>query len=377
MNMKVHSQHSFVQSRVPSAKKNNTGAFMGQRVQVRSANTAQSLLADAAEELTFAFNLSDKFAREKRKERQRFEVAYFKRARRYKELKTSSGDSTDFDDFFDTVLSHEDADDHWCLEQALKRFSDPTDAWIALFDALDNLEQRDAEVNATLIKSVRTAMHNLEDDQGAAIVTGMLGFTEASEFAELADGETLGSFYRDIVCDFEDAEDVFKNIKENWSTLNFDKGIDFLFHTLSVDLGADEPSMGRVHLEHIFNNLGKVRLLQSTYIIIADLLKRWETVHMQSNSNLNVQGLLESIVHLGKERYLGTMHVDAIVKQANPPDIELEILFIQDLLGAVRSLPATLYDGNEGLAKVVHIFQTALDAAIEREDAYLASLEGE
>ena len=58
-----------------------------------------------------------------------------------------------------------------------------------------------------------------------------------------------------------------------------------------------------------------------------------------------------------------------------PPDIEHEVLFLQELLNTVRKFPVPLFDDENGRMTVMDAVQSAVDQAIEREDEYLASLE--
>ncbi len=202
-----------------------------------------------------------------------------------------------------------------------------------------------------------------------------MGYSEAQHFSEVAPEEELRNFYREAVCSFEDAEDVFKNIQERFGTIDFEKGMDFLFHTLSLDLSTDVPSMEKVHLEHVIGKLEKVRLLQSAFVIYSNVLERWDRVHEQKNCSLKPIDLLKNMLQLGKQRYLGATHVDDVVKKANPPNIELEVLFTQELFMAVRSTPPLLFEDSDAMPKVIDAFQASLDKAIKREDEYLASLE--
>lgn len=64
----------------------------------------------------------------------------------------------------------------------------------------------------------------------------------------------------------------------------------------------------------------------------------------------------------------------ALISKAKAPDIEREVLFLQELLNMTRNLPVQLFDGEQGRMKVIDAVQESVDAAIRREDEYLASL---
>ncbi len=354
-----------------------TGAFMGQRV--AAVHSPLSLLAQAAEELTFAVDTTDEFELEERKEKKHLEDIYLERVELYKEMMHQAGQSKQIDAFKDALRANRAYESKWILEQALEHFEDPCDAWVTLLDAINDLKNEsssstDDNTNARL-SAYMEALHSLEANQSKFIVSGLIASTEAANFSDLASDTELRDFYRDTIFNFQDAQDVFNNIQEKWKHLDVEQGIDFLYHSLSIDIGSDRSSMDIVHLEQIFNNLGKVRLLQSAHSIYSDVLLRWEKVHEQTNCPLSSEDLLKAMLDLAKQRYLGKMHVDDIVKKVRPPSIELEVLFLQDLLKAVRTTPALLYDGDAEFGKILDVFQVSLDDAIQREDEYLASLD--
>ena len=93
-----------------------------------------------------------------------------------------------------------------------------------------------------------------------------------------------------------------------------------------------------------------------------------------SSAGLLLMELLGDLVDLRKEHFLGAMQIDRIASKAKAPDIEREVLFLQELLNMARNLPVQLFDGEQGRMKVIDAVQESVDAAIRREDEYLASL---
>ena len=186
--------------------------------------------------------------------------------------------------------------------------------------------------------------------------------------------ESARDLYRSTVGEFSSVNEVFAEIQKAYGN-NFDKAMDFLFTAISNDIDSDHPSMEKTHLESVHEKLAMVRLTQSAYTLCGELLDRWANVHNVKMSDMTAMNLLGDIVALRGKNYLGSSSIDAICRKAMPPDIEHEVLFLQELLNTVRKFPVPLFDDENGRMTVMDAVQSAVDQAIEREDEYLASLE--
>ncbi len=326
-----------------------------------------SLLADAAEELTFAVDTTDEFELEERKERDDIHEAMEERVKRYQKLMREKGQTEQIDGLLDAVRART-GKEH-ALRQARERFPDPSDAWAALGAVRDELAGDPSAVAA--LNGVNEALAELETEQGTAIRSGICGALNAAGFEALGDSGRLGSLYRGVVCDFSDVNDLFAHIQENYGN-DFDAALDFLYKALAADLATDVPSMEKSHLEHVNANLGGMRLLQSARSLCARLLDRWAGVHGVSGCPLDDMALLGRIIALRKEHYINGMQIARLADEAGAPDIELKVLFLQELLNTVRSFTPALFDGTEGRMKVLNAVQDAVDTAITEEDEWLA-----
>lgn len=353
-----------------------TGLLMGQAAQL--VDSPMDLLADAAEELTFGADTTDEFELEEREERDRAAEAMEERVRLYQDLMHEAGKSEDIDRLRDGIRAREGQES--ALRQARSRFPDPSDAWAALAEVLADLEREEAaspgSVSAETLADVRDGLARLEREAGPQIRAGIQGALAAAGFADLGSSEDLRALYRQTVCDFRTVNDVFAHVQEQYGDIGFDRAMDFLFRALGNDLATDVPSMETKHLEHVQSSLGQVRLLQSAHVLCEKLLQRWETVH-GGRASCSPLELLGDIVALRNENFIGSLQIDRIAAKANAPDIEREVLFLQELLNTARSFPSSLFDGDQGRMKVIDAIQEAVDGAIEREDAFLASQEGE
>ncbi|MBR5997505.1 MAG: type III secretion system gatekeeper subunit SctW [Deltaproteobacteria bacterium] len=350
----------------------NVGNFMGMAaVEVED---PMSLLEDAAEELTFSVDTTEDFELQERNERDKAVSTRADRVRLYQELMHEAGKARDIDHLKDELRSRKMQEN--VARHALELFHDPSDAWAALAEALEDLE-KDPAVGKDVLDAIQTGMAELEKESGPAIHAGIQGALAAKGYTDLDSSDNLRGFYRQTVCDFGTVNDVFAYVHDTYGDGNFDKAMDFLFGALSADLASDLPSMETTHLEQVHGNLEQVRLLQNVYRDCDRLLGRWESIHHVKDCLLTPMELMGQMVALRNERFLGASQIDQIASQSKAPDIEHEVLFLQEMLSMSRNFPPQLFDGTEGRMKVIDAVQEAVDRAIEREDAYLASLEGE
>lgn len=349
-----------------------TGSLMGHAATQLA--SPMSLLADAAEELTFSVDSTDDFELEERKERKSVEESTAERVELYKELMGQVGKSQDIELLKKNLRTCKDKDE--ALQEARRFFSDPSDAWVALSDALAE-QEKEPSANAESIAAIKGALATLEAEEGDRIQSGIQGALSAASFSEkdaLGGVESLRGLYRDTVCDFTSVEDAFQHLYETYSGENFDTALSFLTRTLGDDLALDTPSMDKKHLTSVNTSLGQVRLLQSAHALCHNLLERWKNVHNVRSCPLETMSFLKQFVGLRSEKYLGAIHIERIAAQAKAPDIEHEVLFLQEMLRMARNIPSELFDGTQGRMRLLDAVQSAVDNAIDREDAYLASL---
>lgn len=351
-----------------------TGSLMGR--EAVKVDSPMSLLADAAEELTFAADTTDKFELSDRKERRKTENSLIERVQLYQEMMHQAGKSREMDQLTQRLKLMESREQ--VLGEARQRFPDPSDAWAALAESLATLEKEGAP--EAVLAGIRGAMTDLEQQSGPAIRAGIYGALAASGVEGLGEADELRDLYRQTVLDFGNVNEVYAHVLERFGESGFGQAMDFLFRALGNDLGSDAPSMEKTHLEHVHGSLGQVRLLQSAHTLCDKMLERWESVHgVQGvrDGSLKPMDLLGEIVALRNERFLGAMNIDKIASRAKAPDIEREVLFLQEMLNMTRSFPSQLFDGDQGRMKVLDAVQEAVDNAVAREDEFLAAQEGE
>lgn len=344
------------------------GIFMGHVVEVDVSPV--SLLAEAAEEMSFCLDCFKDFALQQRKQREGSTEAR-RLSLRYRGLMRELGKSSALDQVIEELA---DAADHQTvLERLGEAFRDPTDMWTALIAALDRYEN-DADMSAEQKRMLEETAQDYFDKHAKDIKLGLHGALAAHQFPELGSVESSRDLYRNCVGDFSSVTEVFEEIVRTYGE-RFDKAMDFLFSAISTDIASCAPSTDRVHLENVHEKLGLVRLTQSAHALCEQLLERWKLVHHVTPGNLSAMQLLGEILGLRDKAFADASAVQAIVLRAEAPDIEHEVLFVQDLLSTMRKFPDALFDNETKRMNVLQAVQQAVDAAIEREDQYLASLE--
>ena len=345
------------------------GIFMGNAASVVRDPT--SLLADSTEELTFSVDTTDEFELSEREEDDKAMKAKEERVKLYQELMRQAGKTEEMHQMADRLRASRTKSD--VARQIRERFPDPSDAYAALEFALEAMESEGASPES--LQAVRDARDELLAEEGPTVRAGMQAMLSARGYGDLDAGDALRGLYRSTVCDFPGVNEMFGYILEKYGPDKFGQAMDFLTRALGADMAADTPSMEKKHLESVNANLGLVRQIQSAHALCEKVMDRWRTAHGIENCSLDARTLLGRVLALRGENFLSAAHFDRIAAEAGPPDIEREVLFLQDLMQMVRSLPSQLFDGNSGHMKVLDAVQDAVDAAIEREDAYYAGQE--
>ncbi len=367
----IQAQNMGVQGSAPGAQGGGevAGSFMGHAASLIA--DPMSLLADAAEELTFSVDSTDEFELSEREEEDKALKAQEERVKLYKELMHEAGKSEELNQLVDGLIKAKTRNE--ALRQAQERFPDSSDAYAALDFALDELKKRGADPEA--IQAVQDAQSDLLSAEGPAVRAGIQAMLGAQGLEDLDSGESLRGLYRRAVCDFAGVNEVFDHLLEKYGPAKFDEAMGFLVRTLGTDLAADVPSMEKTHLENVNANLGLVRLLQSAYAQCDRVMERWHDVHGIADCKLDSRALLGRVLDLREDNFISAAQINSIVAEAMPPDLEREVLFLQELLQMTRSLPSQLFDGHSGHMKVLDAVQDAVDNAIEREDAFYSAQE--
>ena len=344
------------------------GLFMGHTVSVKP--SAESLLADAAEELGFAVNSTDDYEIKDRKQRDATDISR-RLLELYQAMMVKNGQSEKMDQLVESLKRSESRQSmQRVLEDAYK---DVTDAWAALEYALGVIDN-DPGVSKEQKAALTQFSADFASQNAQSIKLGIQGALTAQSFPELGSLSGSRELYRQTVGEFSSVNEVFANIKSKYGN-DFHKAMDFLFAAISSDIECETPSLGKAHLESVHTKLGVVRLTQSAFKLCEDVMNRWRDVHGVKNCPMSAMDLLGEVVNLRERNFLSAFQIRDICMKALPPDLEHEVIFTQELFAAVRKFPVALFNDEKGLMVVMDAVQSAVDDVVNREDEYLASLE--
>lgn len=345
----------------------SVGNLLGQ--EAVTVENPESLLADAAEELTFAVDGTDDCSVEERAEAEDKQKALAEeRRKKLHMLFEDCGRSKETQALKDAVTASDNKRD--ALRQVRQFFPDPLEAWIALDWLLNSFEENEGP-DSENAAAVRLAKQHLEAEEGPAVRAGLCGLDNANGFDNLGDPFALGAFYRKTVLDFTDVSALYSHILDEYGG-KFEVATHFLETTLASDLASAKPSMEKSHLEYVNTMLGEVRTLKSAHVLCTRMLDRWTSVHGVKDCQLTDMTLLGSIVSLREQSFINPEQFAQMSEKANSPDIEHKVLFLQELLSTARAFSPVLFGGFEGRMKLVDAIQVAVDSAVAEEDAWLA-----
>jgi type III secretion protein W len=330
-----------------------------------------SLIADAAEELTFCLDNTEELELKERKQKKPAESVLLEKVQLYQELTRQVGQDRRANPLIQFLKSKNAFQN--LLEKAKEFYPDPTDAWASLLEAREALAEEGAAAETLL--AIDAAIEDLQTQSCPEIKAGLEAVLGRAGYEELGSVDELRSEYRQTVCDFPGVTEMFEFIMDKYGENDFNAAMDYLSKVLANDLASDSPSHDGRHLEAVASNLGQVRILNSAHGFCELLLDRWRDVHGAADSQLTPMALVKEILAIKRENYISSSRIDQIVKAARPPDIEKEVLFLQELLNTARGFSPRLFDSADNRLKFIDAVQQALDQAIAREDEYLASLE--
>lgn len=352
------------------------GLFMGARVTQEL--SPLSLLADAAEELTFSLSESEESRLDERKE------------------KAAARERRAFDPFIEAArkLAQEGGEKFGRqLDHLEKLFKSRNDASLAeLMEALqrasgrpDREEQEvpDAADQFTLLAGLKDrlgdahplagtidrVLDDLAAEQTFAVASGLAVDLAAPDFAELGDRDLRGA-YRSVVADFASPRETLSSLRARFGENELNRGLDFLMTALGNELSSAQPSAEKSQLKALTGDLAVVRVLGIAHARCAAVLERLEKAH-GVKSRMGSEELLDEVLAARDNQYAGGQDFQRMAQKAGTPDTEREVLFLQDLLQGLRDLPDLFYEGHDARQRLQGALQNAVDDAVRREDEEL------
>ena len=352
------SQIANLMQQAPTAMQQDVpkGSLMGQAVVVAD---PMSLVADAAEEATFAKSEREESRLEERKLRPREpDTSRVEQVKKYLELMDKQGKRQELDAFTSELRNTKDLDARTALAKAKQHFSDPGDMYTALYQAGQELGIEDI---------VNEALAQLEDEYGKEVSARIVAGAAASEFESLGEAGDLKDLYVGAVLDAGSPVEVFERVINDFGSEQFEKALDFLTKTLGDSMSSTTSNTDKAFLESVAKDLESVRLLRGLHGSCEKLLARMEKAHGLS-PKLSSTELLKEMLSLRDTQFVGAFDMENLADKMGVTELEDRILFFQDMQQMARSLPENLFPDEGGRLGIIDALQMALDDAIAAEE---------
>lgn len=336
------------------------GTWRGEVVRVETSES--SLLADAAEELTFAQSES---ADEKRLSERKIESG------RRVDLLVIEDITTYLDAMKDQSGPEELAGlakmmqerGGGAAELVRQSFSDVSQQYLALSYLARHFEGSDP----ALYEEALDALEELVEDHGPAIRAGLNTVDAAAGFGE-GDAAKIASFresYRETVLGRPSLHETFTSVLERFGADDLPRALHFLVKAVGDDLTARGPSLRGDELRSVLEDVYQLEVLATVLDGCRDL-----AASMEKNfgvASLSVKDLMSKLVGLTAERWITSSSITGMAQNFGVNATEAKIAFLTQVKTMAREFPLKIFPEIETRDKLLTAIQDALDQAIEEE----------
>lgn len=249
------------------------GLFSGQKVVVVD---ARSLLAEAAEEMTFALSekVEKKLSERNAGSKTHLRASATEVAERFVNLMADAQSGRKLHEFMDALMGKGDPTEADVRQLVSKFFDDASDQFAALSYAEEMLSTEGG--HEPLLASVRGAKAALLEQAGEAIRAGLNAASEAMRFAKagLEGAEALRDLYRFAVLGGQAVTQLYDAIMERYGPSRFGKTLEFLLRAAGSDLDGREiaSSVEPARLQAAIDDIFHVQSLGNLHRSLGEVL---------------------------------------------------------------------------------------------------------
>ena len=341
------------------------GSFQGQRVSQQQ--DAASMIADAAEELTFS--TSETVEKKKISERKVSKKGMVNRNAKAEMMvkKIPDLDKDALLKFAQKLLSSSGQSAGQIKEELRRQFKDPSHQHAALEYIQELLAEEggDGELQA----AVAEAKDTLLAEEGPRIRAGLNVSPLAAGFAEKGLGgvQTLRDFYRDAILGHEDIETLHAAVIQRYPGKDFQSAVDFLIKAVGADLQSKGPSVDPVELKQTLDDLYHLESLGNLHRNAGELIGKTEKL-FQAKTGLDPSRFVAKVMDLKKERWISEKHAMSLVEMTGIKDVEARIYFLRGATELVRKMPLKLFPDEDKRVALLNKMREAMDTLVEEED---------
>ncbi len=338
------------------------GSYRG--LEVTQETDALSLLADMAEEMTFAAseheekNIEDrKPVREERGVRRaEFAIA------RLEDL-----DRQDLEQFLQSLRGKSLEKLGELKGRLALLFKDPLHRHAALRRASEELAE-DAELSGTL----DTLLAELEAEHGPEI---RAGYNIADVPAEgLKGGKTeLRALYVETILDYRSLSNAMQKLVDRYGPEEFPAAVAGLFKAVSADCSAAAPSTDPARLKTLMDDMYQLELLGNTYKDCAALLDKvrgdYPPAPGASLAGARPEDIMRPVLHLNDAATVQAAQVRNLMPFLHGnQDPVCDVHLTQGVKALVRKMPHRVFDSQDKRQNLLDAIQDVVDEAVEREE---------
>jgi type III secretion system YopN/LcrE/InvE/MxiC family regulator len=341
------------------------GMFMGDKVQVEE--DMESLIRDAAEELTFSAEEETERKLSERKEEKKEEE--LSRVLLYVQ-QCEDMERDDLEKILKQIATLKGSRNADILALVHRAFTDPTNRHAALSYARSELSRLDLpeREKAALRENLTEALRQLEAEDGPAIRAGYNIAGVPSPDLGLGPS-SLRTLYRDAVIDYDTVEKTFLHLLDKFGPADFPRAVRYVLQALGSDMNAISPSSPPAALKQVMDGLYMVQSLDSVYSGARDLLEAVGRRH--GPHSLTEQSLIRPLLVYAAMPALLPAQVTGDMPFLVTDNAARDAELTQGLRELARKMPHKLYLSGEARQNVLNALQELLDTAADREEAAL------
>ena len=357
-----------VRETAPEPPRSVEGYHEGRVVQVKD---FQSMIAEAAEEVSFAFS--------ERVEKHLAERRSVRLASGQTELLQGAEDCfarlPDFEKgrqleaFMARLWSLRDVSAGQILAVVRLSFRDVSIQYAVLLHALESTAAA-GESSSGLRNALAEALEHLVREQGPAVRAGLNTSVTAFEVAGqgFAGVQRLRDFYRSAVLGFTDLDSAYRGVMDAYGEEGFQRAMDFLIRAAGAELMSRGPSIDRAELRSIIDRLYYLEVLGNMQRACTGLVKRMQT-QFREPAAVSGRALMGRLLGLTIHPSVGSQEILAILNDLGIGGAAARIDLLRELRYLVWEIPFKACKDMQGRQKLLKGMQEALDSEIAKEQA--------
>jgi type III secretion protein W len=346
------------------------GQYRGQGVTHKG--DVMSLIADAAEELTFGASerVEKKLSKRKPGRAGALKTRAMERAEAYLKKLSETPELQKLKQFVEHLKKQGAMSPQQLMQEAKGFFKHTSHQFAGLLYAKKMLAEEGG--SEKILSAVDSALDDCMKDLEPKLANGIDVFSSASGFSEKGRGEVqeIWDFYRELVLKYETLNEIYHSLVEHYGETEFTRAIGLLIKAVGNYLQSQDFSISPLELKRVIDDLYFLEVLGNLHTEASHILEKVESQYGIA-PKISPLDLTTRVLTLKEEKWLRSEQVTKITDQAGVMEIDAQIYFLRELKEFVRLIPLKIYDDLANREKLIDTVQEALDAAIDLEEEEL------